>query len=259
MIIKNEAEKKYSSVVILNSKFVTLGTLEPVLIEKGFSITVYDATTDNISAIDPDNADLMVILGGPQSPYETDKYPYLQGEIDLLSKRLLNDRPTLGIALGAQLIASALGEKVYPGKEKDLGVEINWGPLVTTPEGQRAALDIFTEDSAKVLTWQNDGYDLPADCVSLAEAGAYGNQAFQYKNNCLALQFHAEVTLEILTKWMDLLDQDFKLAGIDKEVFRYETEKYVGEMGKKASRFWQTWIDLVLGNNSHPNTLLTSD
>ena len=103
--------------VLQNHPFDPMGNLEPVLHDHGFAITVLQLPQDQalLAAQDPLAPDLLIVLGGSPGAYETDKYPFLQKELDLLQARLQKKRPSLGICLGAQLIARALGARVYAG------------------------------------------------------------------------------------------------------------------------------------------------
>ena len=104
--------------------FEDLGSLEDVFYQLGFRVRYFEAGIDDLTkALDYEG--LTIILGGPIGVYETEDYPFLQQEIDLLKVRLEKNLPTLGICLGAQLIAHALGARVYSGHEKEIG----WSPL----------------------------------------------------------------------------------------------------------------------------------
>src|SRR5690606_9988829 len=109
---------------------------------------------------------LTIILGGPIGVYETEDYPFLQKEIDLLKVRLENNLPTLGICLGAQMIAHALGAKVYAGHAKEIG----WSTLqlATLPDNILAPLT-----NVPVLHWHGDTFDLPENATLLASSSLY--------------------------------------------------------------------------------------
>ena len=114
------------ALAIIHVAFEDLGSLGIELTHAGFDIEVVDACTANLRAINALDPDLMVVLGGPVGVYERDAYPFIEVEIDLLRSRLAAKRPTLGICLGAQLMAAALGARVYPGMN---GKELGWAPV----------------------------------------------------------------------------------------------------------------------------------
>ena len=140
-------------------------------------------------------ADLLIVLGGPIGAYEESLYPFLVGELKSIERRLRAMKPTLGICLGSQLMARALGARVYPGGVKEIG----WSPLSLSEEGLRSCLAPLGD--TPVLHWHGDTFDLPRDAVRLASTAPYENQAFAWGRTALALQFHIEVTAQGLERW----------------------------------------------------------
>src|SRR5262249_50790545 len=110
--------------------------------------------------------------------------------------RMRRNLPTLGICLGAQLMANALGARVYPGHVKEIG----WGAIDLTPQGRSSCLRSLGDDG-KVLHWHGDTFDLPEDAQRLASNANYENQAFAFGSNALALQFHLEAKPRQLEEW----------------------------------------------------------
>ena len=182
--------------VITHVAFEDLGSFEQILKEEGFEIRYLNATCDDLSVINPETDDLLIILGGPISVNDVDEYPFIQHELEMLAKWLKADKPTLGICLGAQLIAKALGAKVYPGQHKEIG----WSPIHLDEAGSRSALRHLVGDGVCVLHWHGETFDLPEYAEHLASNEHYANQAFSY-GKALALQFHPEVTQRGLEQW----------------------------------------------------------
>jgi GMP synthase (glutamine-hydrolysing) len=175
--------------------FESLGQLEPVLTAQGFDIRLIDVPVSGLNADLIKDADLLVVLGGPISVYEEHLYPWLLDELRLIEWRLSHQKPTLGLCLGAQFMARALGARVYPGVKKEIG----WSPLVLTEAGQQCFLSEIRERA--VLHWHGDTFDLPSGATLLASTDLTPHQAFQYGNHAVALQFHLEVTAEHLEAW----------------------------------------------------------
>jgi GMP synthase (glutamine-hydrolysing) len=186
-----------TALAIRHVPFEDLGTLGGVLTRHGYSLTYKEAGLDDLGAIDPARPDLLVILGGPIGAYEEEAYPFVLDELRLLERRLQGDLPTLGICLGAQMMARALGAKVYPGHGKEIG----WSPLRLTAAGQQSCLQFVSAEKTPVLHWHGDTFDLPDGATRLASTEAYENQAFAWGQRALALQFHAEVRARDLERW----------------------------------------------------------
>lgn len=190
-----------TALAVRHLAFEDLGLLGPILAREGYAVDYLEAGVDAaaLAARDPLAPDLVVVLGGPISAYDGADYPWLDGEIAWLRARLLADRPTLGICLGAQLMAAALQAAVYPGDGKEIG----WSPLSPGSHGARVAWFADYLDAAPaVLHWHGDTFDLPLGARHLASSGRYRNQAFAWGQHGLALQFHAEFDPGKLEQWL---------------------------------------------------------
>lgn len=176
--------------------FEDLGVFRPVLERSGFAIEYRQAGMAPLSLSEWLSADLVVVLGGPIGVYETDKYPWIAREIDGVAARLQRRLPTLGICLGAQLMAAALGARVYPGPAKEIG----WSELALTDAGRRSSLVHL--DAVPVLHWHGDTFDLPDGAERLASTALTPNQAFALDDFALATQFHAEVDATAIEAWL---------------------------------------------------------
>lgn len=153
----------------------------------GYEIDRVDVTDPAFPHIDFDEPDLVVLMGGPMGVYETDAHPWIACEIVRLSRRIMLDRPTLGVCLGSQIIAAAMGARVYPGPVKEVG----FAPVTIRPEGYASPLRHL--EDVPVLHWHGDTFDLPDGAELLASSDKYAHQAFRRGDNILALQCHAEM------------------------------------------------------------------
>lgn len=178
--------------------FEDLGTLEDVLTEQGVAIRYLEAGVDDLMASGRLGADLLVVLGGPIGAYEEDRYPFLAEELRIIEKRLARGLPTLGICLGAQLMARALGARVYPAPAKEIG----WAPVALTDAGMRSPLRHLAGAETPVLHWHGDTFELPQGATLLASTKVCANQAFSWKSAGLAIQFHAEVRPARIERWL---------------------------------------------------------
>ena len=138
----------------------------------------------------------IVVMGGPMGAYEEDEHPWLAAEKRLLREAVEADVPVWGVCLGAQLLASALGARVYPGERPEVGLL----PVELTPAASSDPVFGEAPSSFPTLQWHGDTFDLPEGATLLASSPAYPNQAFRIGRS-YALQFHIEVSLELATEW----------------------------------------------------------
>jgi GMP synthase (glutamine-hydrolysing) len=185
------------AVAVRHVAFEDLGYFEAVLGTRGYGVQYLDAGIDDLAALEGQPPDLLVVLGGPIGAYEDEPYPFIRDELTALEARLARDQATLGICLGSQLMARALGARVYPGPRKEIG----WAPVTLTDAGRRSCLEPFGSAGTPVLHWHGDTFDLPAGATRLASTDLYENQAFAWGRRALALQFHGEVTAKGLERW----------------------------------------------------------
>jgi GMP synthase (glutamine-hydrolysing) len=162
----------------------------------------------------------LVVLGGPMNVDEVVRYPYLDREVDWIRAAIERQKPLLGICLGAQLLAKALGSRVYPNGQKEIG----WQPIKLTP--QAADDPIFAADGAHtVFHWHGDTFDLPAGAIHLASSARCVQQAFRYGPRAWGLQFHIEMTAAMVDDWLDDLERSGEIAqwGVNPQVIRGQT------------------------------------
>lgn len=230
-----------TATVIRHLAFEDLGSLELALYQQDYNVTYVEAGLHNIADIDPLTPDLVVILGGPIGAYDEQDYPFLVDELRLLERRLAADLPTLGICLGAQLMARALGARVYPGSYKEIG----WSPLELSHEGWRSSLAYLAVEHTNVLHWHGDTFDLPVGSTHLASSSKYHNQAFSWGKNGLALQFHPEVTARGLERWfIGHACEINATSGVSIATLRKDTNSYAKQLEIQAAKFWQAWLEL---------------
>ena len=168
--------------------FEGLGSIEPWLQSKRAAISV-TKFFEEPALPDPANIDLLVIMGGPMSVNDEQDFPWLRQEKEFVRAAIKQDKAVVGICLGAQLIAAAMGAAVYPNMEKEIG----WFPITAEPECVTGDLFSFPQELL-VFHWHGDTFDLPAGAARLASSSACENQAFQLGRRVIGLQFHLETT-----------------------------------------------------------------
>jgi GMP synthase (glutamine-hydrolysing) len=226
--------------------FEDLGTLAPVLAAKGYQATYVEAAVEDLTQIDPLSPDLLIVLGGPIGVYNVKDYPFLQDEITLVEKRLAADLPTLGICLGSQIIAHALGANVYFSGRKEIG----WKPLILSQAGRQSCLAALAPELISVLHWHGDTFDLPQGATHLAATDEFQNQAFTWGRNCLALQFHIEVTQQQLQNWFVGHALEISTtSGVSVAQLRSDTQRWGAALEQQGAIALTQWLEQIQVNS----------
>jgi GMP synthase (glutamine-hydrolysing) len=218
------------------------GILGHVLNTRDIHIENLSAPRDDLSMVDPLAPDVLVIMGGPVGVYQSPDYPFLQQEIEIMKQRLAADKPVIGICLGAQIMAAALGAKVYQGTA---GQELGWNELTLTPEGEQSAARHLCRTKTSMFHWHGDTFDLPENAVLLASSNRYKHQIFQHGKNALGLQCHAEVRTERLKEWEVMFVGS--VTGPDAVLpiakLRAETANHIEALNVQAGLFFNEWLE----------------
>ncbi|WP_017559791.1 glutamine amidotransferase [Nocardiopsis baichengensis] len=226
-----------TALAVRHLAFEDLGILAPLLERRGYRVSHLDAGADGL---DPDallGADLLVVLGGPIGAYETDAYPFLSQELDAVSRRLETGAPTLGVCLGAQLIARALGAGVTATGRKEIG----YAPLSPTPAGDASPLKHL--GGSPVLHWHGDQFEIPVGAERLAETPGFPNQAFSLGENVLGLQFHLEADHTRIEQWLIGHANELAAAGLDPRAIRADAAAYGPNLAQAAQAVFEAWLD----------------
>jgi GMP synthase (glutamine-hydrolysing) len=175
------------------------GTISDFLDDKNIPYEVIDIFNGEPLPNSISNITAIIILGGPMNVYEEDKYPFLKDEDEFLKGVIERDLPTLGFCLGAQLIAKAQGTIVKRAPEKEIG----WFKISLNRNGLNDPLFQGFPREIDVFQWHGDTFEIPDGAHKLAESEICPNQAFRIGNNVYGLQFHIEVTEEMIQQWLD--------------------------------------------------------
>jgi GMP synthase-like glutamine amidotransferase len=214
-------------------------TIGDFLTEKGMDFSVVDLSKGD-SVPNSADFDFLVMMGGPMSVNEDDIYPYINLEERLVRDFTEKGKGVLGVCLGAQIMAKALGARVYKGAEKEIG----WHDIELTREGLNdpfmSKLAISPDGGAllhkfKVFQWHGETFNIPEGAVRLAQSRIYPNQAFKFGQNAYAFQFHIEVRKDTIARW--LKDEPVDMAQINAE-----TNAIYDEYHSRAYNFYNAFL-----------------
>ena len=207
-----------------------MGYIEDILKEKGIEyeyVKVYETNEVKVG-----DATHIVIMGGPMGVYEEKEYPFLVQEKELIRQAIKSGIPILGICLGAQLIASALGKDVYPYKQ-----ELGWFE-VKKYEDDEVVRDL--PDRLIVFQWHNDTFDLPDGAKLLYFGDEVRNQAFRFEK-AIGLQFHLEMTPELVKIWVE---NEKNISEEEKRKILLESEKYIAISNEYCKKLVESFLRL---------------
>lgn len=175
-----------------------LGVFDPMLRRAGFRIRYVNFSREPGQRPDVSRYNGLVVLGGPMNVDQSDRHPHLTTEIAAIREALARGIPILGICLGAQLLAAALGAHVRPHTVREIG----WYPLNPTPDAEKDPLCRHLGEQQHVFQWHAYTFDLPPGAVHLASTPTCPNQAFRYGDRAYGLQFHLEADEHLIQRWL---------------------------------------------------------
>lgn len=223
-----------SAVALRHVHFEDLGIVEPVLRDAGYGVDYLDVADhpERIPGLDPD---LLIVLGAPVGALDDETHSWLADERELLRHRIATGAATLGICLGAQLLAVAAGGSLESGE----AVEIGYAPVTLTTEGRTSVLRHL--EGVPVLHWHGDRFIIPPQGVRLAFSDA-ADQAFSLGPRFLGLQFHVEAEPAHIERW--LIGHAHELAGngVSPLKVRSEANAFGGRLRDRATAMTREWL-----------------
>ncbi len=191
-----------------------------------------------------------ISFGGSMSANDSETLPFIRTELDWIPKVIESGKPFLGICLGAQLLARALGAKVA--RHSEGKVEIGYHPIIPTFTGSK-----YFDSQLSFYHWNSEGFELPSDAVKLASGEMFENQAFRYGKNAYGVQFHPEISRSILEEWAattDLeIERKLKLPGA--QSWDEQIEKhlhYAPVVENWLNSFLSLWLGETANSKNEP-------
>ena len=216
--------------------FEHLGRIEPELVRRGIGIDYADLYQPGAAEPDPARYDGLIFMGGAMSV--NDGLPHLEREARWVAQAVEAGRPVLGVCLGAQLIAKALGASVYRNPVKEIG----WFEIELTGEGAADPLFAGVGPRETVFQWHGETFDLPPGARWLASSTACCHQAFRIGSSAYALQFHLEVTPEMIADWCS---QDLNCGDMREVRAPIDNARNAARLTALAQQVFGRWCDLL--------------
>ncbi len=220
-----------------------LGTLDPLLKESGFRIRYVNFGRNPEERPVLDKYAALIVLGGPMNSDQIDTYPNLQTEVELIREAADRDMSVLGICLGAQLIAKALGGSVNRNPTREIG----WYDVELTPEGAADPVLSTFAPRQQVFQWHEDGITLPDDCIHLARSPASEVQAFRHGEHVYGFQFHLEVDRSLIERWLTVPDNqpilEAEQGNVVPDEVRAQTGEKIADLQALSRQTFGRWID----------------
>ena len=224
--------------------FEILGTLNTLFKSYGFRIRYVNFGREPEARPCLDRYQGLVLLGGPMSACDDAGHPHLATEVELIRTAIDRGIPVLGVCLGAQLIARALGAAVRPNPQPEIG----WYDVSLTEDGRSDPVFRHFADRERVFQWHADTFELPKGAVHLASAAGCRHQAFRYGDTTYALQFHLEVDEALIERWLTVpvhRDELRALGGaVDPDVIRSQTRERIAQAKRLSDRTFSEFVAL---------------
>jgi GMP synthase (glutamine-hydrolysing) len=185
----------------------------------------------------------LIVMGGPETVYQLDRYPYLRDEMRLIETALRDNKPILGVCLGAQLLAAVLGTPVKRGENREIG----WYRVRLSDAANDDRLMRGLPSEFMAAHWHSDVFDLPDGAVALASSERTAVQAFRFGDKAYGLLFHAEISEDRIAKLVNEFREDLKRVGIDGDSYLAQAPKYLPALSSIGATIFSRWATPIQG------------
>jgi GMP synthase (glutamine-hydrolysing) len=185
----------------------------------------------------------LIVMGGSETVYQLDRYPYLREEMQLIEDALKQNKPVMGVCLGSQLLASTLGATVRRGESREIG----WYPLRLGEAAREDRLLRGLPAEFVAAHWHSDVFDLPAGAVALASSEKTPIQAFRYGEKAYGFLFHAEMTREILDALIGEFREGLTRVGVDGDAMLSQAQSYLPRLSEISATIFGRWASPIQG------------
>ncbi|HJU05396.1 MAG TPA: gamma-glutamyl-gamma-aminobutyrate hydrolase family protein, partial [Nitrospiraceae bacterium] len=232
-------------VVLQHIECEPLGRIETALISEGLSAEYVRIFDGQPVPTDLNGVAGLIVMGGPMSVYEQDHYPHLRQEVKLIETALASRTPLLGVCLGSQLLAAALGAKVAKGSQKEIG----WHPVELTHAGQTDSLWKEVPAMFTAYHWHGDVFDLPNGAHRLAFSAPTAHQAFRYGSNAYGILFHLEVTEPIIRGMVGAFSAELRETGRTGEDVLDQAATHLPALQAIGNQVFRRWAQQATGSS----------
>lgn len=220
----------------------TLGIIEPALDGAGLSHTYVRPFLGEPVPADPGDAAGLIVMGGPMGVYEQDRHPHLTDELRLIESAIAAGKPVLGVCLGSQLVAHALGANVRPSGRKEIG----WHELTLAPAAGSDPLFAGLPSRTNVFHWHGDIFDLPSGATRLAASAMTETQVFRHGLNVYGLLCHMEVTETIVRGMSAAFTDELAAEGLSGSAIVEESRTRLPGLQPVGGTVFERWAALAV-------------